>query len=544
MAKIREVFPRDQVAHLWANASQNGARNSSGNFFFTGASLYSYGRHFICAHRTEWKDAQGRAVYLVNADSYSNTTARHMSIARRAIPRYVAQFEVPGLNENLCGSRFSIAANVYAAMADVMRAELDKAATRRKSELRAWNIGRAYDAAELCAIIEANADTKTRRALARLKKTLPELPARDADFQAMKETRALVEQSRARESMETFARSFNSAFENCANFLNDAHADVWNVEDSARRLIETKAKILHAAKRGKIRAPKLPSDLKLSAMACAVGTKMRPRLIARAEQDAKRALYDCGGMFGASRNRSEYALRNIDSILESAQQFPESEILARMVSWIEPTLPELRRLNAQALAIDSGESVTREIEIADSYLPRNPRDAIRHYRGAMKSARDCLRSLELAGAQSSGMFADIADLAAFADSKAREISATLEAHDAARIEAWRAGASEYVRALGDGSPRLRVNPRNPEEIETSWGALVPVSVAPFIWEGVKECRVKCEDVSFGDNGPAVGSFKLRAINRDGSIIVGCHEIAGAELDYMARALGFDNGEAH
>lgn len=49
-ARIRRVFPRDEVAHLWAHKAQDGARDAGGNFFFTGATLYSYGRHYVIAH--------------------------------------------------------------------------------------------------------------------------------------------------------------------------------------------------------------------------------------------------------------------------------------------------------------------------------------------------------------------------------------------------------------------------------------------------------------------------------------------------------------
>ena len=68
---MKTVFDRDMVAHLWANKSQDTARVSSGNFWFTGATLYSYGSHFVCAHHlpTEY-NRDDRALALFNAGRY------------------------------------------------------------------------------------------------------------------------------------------------------------------------------------------------------------------------------------------------------------------------------------------------------------------------------------------------------------------------------------------------------------------------------------------------------------------------------------------
>jgi len=47
MARIRTVHPADMVAHLWAHKSQEYARVSgTGNFYFNGDTIYSYGSHF------------------------------------------------------------------------------------------------------------------------------------------------------------------------------------------------------------------------------------------------------------------------------------------------------------------------------------------------------------------------------------------------------------------------------------------------------------------------------------------------------------------
>ncbi len=75
MAKrIRYVHPVDMVAHLWANQSQDSARDKRGNFYFYGDTIYSYGAHFPIARHVATK--RGRAV-LFTTRGYSVTTTGH-----------------------------------------------------------------------------------------------------------------------------------------------------------------------------------------------------------------------------------------------------------------------------------------------------------------------------------------------------------------------------------------------------------------------------------------------------------------------------------
>jgi hypothetical protein len=75
MAKrLRYVHPVDMVAHLWANRSQDSARNPGNNFYFDRETIYSYGNHFPIARHVETK--RGRAVLFTTRD-YSVTTSRH-----------------------------------------------------------------------------------------------------------------------------------------------------------------------------------------------------------------------------------------------------------------------------------------------------------------------------------------------------------------------------------------------------------------------------------------------------------------------------------
>lgn len=64
-----------QIAHLWANKSRESANGS--HFYFEGDTIFSYGSHFPIARHY-------KGVVLFTSRSYSNSTARHISIARSA----------------------------------------------------------------------------------------------------------------------------------------------------------------------------------------------------------------------------------------------------------------------------------------------------------------------------------------------------------------------------------------------------------------------------------------------------------------------------
>jgi len=70
-----------ELSHLWANQSRKSAIGS--NFFFEGATLYSYGYHFKVAQLKTLEG--GERIALFNPDTYSQSTTRHQSLARAAV---------------------------------------------------------------------------------------------------------------------------------------------------------------------------------------------------------------------------------------------------------------------------------------------------------------------------------------------------------------------------------------------------------------------------------------------------------------------------
>mgnify|MGYP000094747674 CR=1 FL=1 len=77
------------VAHLWANEQQDSAIGS--NFYFEGASIYSYGHHFEAGRIV--RNKRGEKAYLITTRYYSKTTAtKHMPKVWGALPSHALVF--------------------------------------------------------------------------------------------------------------------------------------------------------------------------------------------------------------------------------------------------------------------------------------------------------------------------------------------------------------------------------------------------------------------------------------------------------------------
>ena len=85
---MKNVFTNRELPHIWAHQSQESGR--AHNMFFDRGTIYSYGWHFPMARHVV--DKFGGKCVLFTTEDYSNTTARHKSITRRAIPAGVPVF--------------------------------------------------------------------------------------------------------------------------------------------------------------------------------------------------------------------------------------------------------------------------------------------------------------------------------------------------------------------------------------------------------------------------------------------------------------------
>lgn len=104
-----------QVAHKWANEAAPQATGS--NFYFRGDALYSYGPHFVVGRIV--RNKAKRRAYLLNAGSYSPSTGRHQSYARRAIASGSTVFHVADPSASHDTNRASYKTRMASALANV-----------------------------------------------------------------------------------------------------------------------------------------------------------------------------------------------------------------------------------------------------------------------------------------------------------------------------------------------------------------------------------------------------------------------------------------
>lgn len=105
---------------------------------------------------------------------------------------------------------------------------------------------------------------------------------------------------------------------------------------------------------------------------------------------------------------------------------------------------------------------------------------------------------------------------------------------AANLQRWRDNDPAALHwCLGEANVVLRISTTK-NCIETSHGANIPIEDAIALWPLIKRCRAG--ERSFTP-GQRVGRYSLDEIKKDGSIVVGCHDIAYSEVEFIAQALG-------
>lgn len=120
------------VAHNWAN--QTGRARRGHNMFYDGDTIYSYGAHFPIARIVTRED--GARCVLFTTDSYSVSTAKHMTITRRALHGLdMPIFRVPFISEAVFSrrsSRWYGASEIHAANIESYHSRVKSAYERSK----------------------------------------------------------------------------------------------------------------------------------------------------------------------------------------------------------------------------------------------------------------------------------------------------------------------------------------------------------------------------------------------------------------------------
>lgn len=134
--------------------------------------------------------------------------------------------------------------------------------------------------------------------------------------------------------------------------------------------------------------------------------------------------------------------------------------------------------------------------------------------------------------------------------KARELALKVEEEQRARelvkqqerLGLWR--QHMFDGYLGMYVPAALRLSKDRTAVETSRGASIPVTHAKRLWNYICDVRANPKkEMDYGD-GMRLGNYRLTKIEADGSIVVGCHNIAYSEIEGIAHELGLtDTSEA-
>jgi hypothetical protein len=97
--RTKEVFPTDEIPHIWAHKVQPSARNAQGNLYFRDSTIFSYGSHFPIARHVTNKAGKPAVLFTTDRTTMSHggspTTSGHISAVRSAVPPDVLVFNIP-----------------------------------------------------------------------------------------------------------------------------------------------------------------------------------------------------------------------------------------------------------------------------------------------------------------------------------------------------------------------------------------------------------------------------------------------------------------
>lgn len=536
MSRNRQVFPREQVAHLWANASQDSARDPSGNMYFTGPALYSYGSHFCIAYR--YGTADGGAFFVFNADSYSATTSKMQYIARHAVARFHDRAELSGLrSDSFCGIGWR-GRMMREALTQSGR-EYDAAWNRtRDGAPRRAHVAAADSRARVAELIAAavladkssNADDKkAARATVRTLAAVRAIGNETRDDWAARARLLVRDEQRA--NMARLAEQARAAFEHATNADHLAQNRARHARDG-RAAVE---KMRDIARAYGFRAPRVPDFAPVLAevepLAAAETLRQTVRAARLSLERAEQCNRDRAGSYYVERNAADVAhhagmARSLGGMIPAA--------------WGDRAAVLLRRAQrAQALddAARTLDRVRGSVESGDSYAAAgHARDAGREYRNAARAFGIVRAALDGAGThpaavRAASMVADMDRAAAYV----ADLDARIAEENAAAIADWRNGGRVAFRAF-ELPPMLRLS-SDGKTIETSHGASVPASIAPRLWRLIERARGgDAAAVSAAFRGLHVGPFTLAELRADGSAVIGCHDIPHAEMAALASRL--------
>lgn len=525
MARQRQTFPRDELAHLWAHQTQDSARdNIGGSFYFTGPTLYSYGSHFVIGHWLE----DGRLLW--NDSSYGPTTSKHQRIGRAAVPRYKWEtaIHVPSLDQD--GTRKHGFANLARSCIDAALSQLEsarKARQRRGGYL--WQARRYLDSAR--ELYKLTGNNKGAAAVPTVAEDA-DIGAIDAILQQAKRAEYLAKAetalARVRELMAT-ARLCDSG-ENVGahqsigepwHGMISAACGVMNATTAAQKVLTEAADYVKRA------GDKPKTSIRNLQRECA---QLQAKHAEQARADTDAAALDQARISAPRVVRAIAAFRR-DVPTGGGRFYSIDGAADRMRRALDNMRAEKRPADLVAL-LDRADRVISGAALASQY--ESAADDLRRHldnpaQWNVPSSGELMRTA--AHVQIPYWRLRLQSLGAQIAQARAEDAARREERNRAAIAEWKAGAA--VRPGHDWPTLARIVG---DMVQTSRGASVPLSHACRLARIARRVIRNGGQAWEPGNGPRVGHFEVQSIGADGAAVIGCHDFSAAESMRMLSIL--------
>lgn len=473
----RTTFSNDMVAHVWAQKRQDSGRSNNGNFYFNGATLYSYGTHFCVAHHLP-----DNGPTLLNTDGYSVSTSGHKSDAARAC-RHLQTVYVPRLT----------------ALVDTLRYYRNAKDMRKAVRIYCEESAIAGDISDesLAALLQY---VGIPQSLAKIQRDAAKAVARRKVDKARKARAAALETLRS-----ATALSDAQWYKATADRLASQHYR------SAENVIHDETTLIRKAMRTLTKAG---TPVRLWNAAQRV-LKSLQAMESRLESDKPRA---------AQRVRVRHLINELRRAMRSTRFNWESAATARdgeKSQYIWAVSDGLTRASRSLAYIANHESGYVPASLRDK-----ARDAVAMLQPAIDATRETYDSTRVAEREQQRRL----------DELSREES-RVRWFDGLRSN-WhgaKPNGAAYLRATGverDSAGNVTAG-----TLETSQGANVPLVAAIRAFRFVK--LVKERGTPWHANGQQlpVGNFRIDRIETTGNFRAGCHAIDWQEIEALATDLG-------
>ena len=479
---MKTVFTdRAPVAHAWAHQTQETARYRD-NWRADGRKLYSYSTVVGLRVRRPDRDANhvGEPVALLTGETYSVTTTRHMGSAWAAT-RGMERYAVADLD--------SLVRDGLANLADE------------------WEAGRSPSIARRIAAAK-----------------------RDADGRAWHPAYAL---ERARNAVAAWIVSHARAIDSGADLAQNWQARGESTAAGFASILAEMAGYTPKQLAAMIAKGKAAADAADAARAKA----KRERELAEGKRVAELSDSDFAATFprdGTQTGDSDYHAREGASFARNLARLHKA---SKAAGYTSRTRELWRKLKAYRLHLAG-----RDARILAAYRSKLAAElrAWRNGEGSPPMSYTFARNPRLAAIHRR-LVAHETEAAERAAEAERERNAERFARDAERRRAWLAGESDYSRdssgrQLSDerGRALMRINGDN---LETSWGATVPLAHAIRAFRFIKAMRESGRTWHRNGKTIRVGHYQVDAIEADGSFTAGCHSFAWPEVERVAILAG-------